>query len=448
MNQNISEISAPDVDGEFRAEFIPKIPEILPMERMYSIQVGSKCYKISGASLSSDSPSYFTNYFSKPENADKTLFIDRSPVVFDRIILHLQGYFVEVKTPMDFVYLFSDAFYYDLPRLKEQLYRSDIFVNIGNKSFKISKKTMNSKGNFPNFFSIAYNTIFKDPTTLISNLDLLRPPPQAPIVLIDRCDKLFEIILNYLQGYEVPIQCDDMRNKLMRECRYYRFLELEQRLVKHSITLNPFTIQEEITINLKDVKRKGLSVNPTLTPGSNVQTPNSDQDITQDISFSKEYHFAKYSRPYVDTNIYRVLILQIISTETFMIIDRAANMVKVKFINNTAKQMQSLFSNFISNPFLSNCFMIFHNENPEITNSLTIQAVVENSCYLKLNDNAMKEGWLSSVVANSAHLDEIPLTIIKSKWKIQVKQDSFRLQAVKLEGLTSHFNWNKTNDFL
>ena len=73
-------------------EFNPAVFEVLPHEKVYSIQVGYKLFRLSGLSLSSDAPSYFTKFFSQEENEEKVLFFDRSPQIFEKIYNHLQGY--------------------------------------------------------------------------------------------------------------------------------------------------------------------------------------------------------------------------------------------------------------------------------------------------------------------------------------------------------------------
>ncbi|KAG7140914.1 hypothetical protein HYQ46_007912 [Verticillium longisporum] len=80
-----------------------KIPRILPHERVFPIQIGSQLFKLSGASISSDAPSYFSQYFycqikraqetgEDLSTAIRTLYIDRDPETFHDISLHLQGY--------------------------------------------------------------------------------------------------------------------------------------------------------------------------------------------------------------------------------------------------------------------------------------------------------------------------------------------------------------------
>jgi len=39
------------------------IPNILPHERVFPIQIGTELFRLSGASISSDAPSYFSQFF-------------------------------------------------------------------------------------------------------------------------------------------------------------------------------------------------------------------------------------------------------------------------------------------------------------------------------------------------------------------------------------------------
>jgi hypothetical protein len=64
-------------------------------------------------------PSYFSQFFVcqlKENGADpaalRTLYIDRDPVTFSDISLHLQGYHVSPRDSSHFVKLFADAQFY------------------------------------------------------------------------------------------------------------------------------------------------------------------------------------------------------------------------------------------------------------------------------------------------------------------------------------------------
>ncbi|KAG6014730.1 hypothetical protein E4U41_004779, partial [Claviceps citrina] len=100
---------------------IHHIPPILPHEGVFPIQIGGHLFRLSGASLSSDAPSYFSQYFvcqmeeqqqqqqqrgrrrqvvedaAGAAGAVRTLYIDRDPETFRDIALHLQGYRVRPR---------------------------------------------------------------------------------------------------------------------------------------------------------------------------------------------------------------------------------------------------------------------------------------------------------------------------------------------------------------
>jgi hypothetical protein len=149
------------------------IPLILPHERVFPIQIGSELFRLSGASISSDgkhlihpnhqqyemkasmvcieiqadrprAPSYFSQFFQcqlkeaedqdRDTNAIRTLYIDRDPVTFGDISLHLQGYHVSPRNSSHFVKLFADAQFYSCmlpsPCLNKKLIRKSAKVNI------------------------------------------------------------------------------------------------------------------------------------------------------------------------------------------------------------------------------------------------------------------------------------------------------------------------------
>lgn len=74
-----------------------KVKSTLPAEKVFSIQIGTELFRLSGASIASDAPSYFSQFFEEQlrqngENATiRTLYIDRDPETFREIARHLQG---------------------------------------------------------------------------------------------------------------------------------------------------------------------------------------------------------------------------------------------------------------------------------------------------------------------------------------------------------------------
>lgn len=72
-------------------------PSILPPEKVFPVQIGSELFRLSGASISSDAPSYFTQFFeeqirqNEQSGGVRTLYIDRDPETFRDVARHLQG---------------------------------------------------------------------------------------------------------------------------------------------------------------------------------------------------------------------------------------------------------------------------------------------------------------------------------------------------------------------
>lgn len=315
----------PRSSNMMEGNFDPNIPQILPHDRMYNIQIGTKLFKISGASLSSDGPSYFTNYFIKkdleraaaisnnnksPSNSPTVtissnsppslqnnsnsntntatarhgsisttphgfhtsnkdiLFIDRSPDIFESIYKHLQGYFIDIKDEVQYTMLISDAVYYNLPRLKTLLKKSEYFyTSIGPNSFKFPKDLLKRNGDKQNYFQITSESLYIDVENLILSRKLLRPPPHS-YSYVPRSPQYFQMILQLLSGSTLNLN-DELRESLIKECRFYRFLNLEQRLIKCKIDYNPMTSREEIAINLDKIVKNGLStVSPSLNDTS------------------------------------------------------------------------------------------------------------------------------------------------------------------------------------
>ncbi|KAK9469991.1 uncharacterized protein V1510DRAFT_351586, partial [Dipodascopsis tothii] len=238
----------------------------LPHEQVYSVNVGDQLFRLSGASLSYDAPSYFTKYFQTADSS-APLYIDRSPQVFTSIVRHLQGYHVAPKDEVDFVYLYADAHYYQLPKLIRQLYNSEIFVRIGAAPFRIPRELLTHPGDTPNFFTVSFSAFFGSPQDIFPGTKgLMRPPAVSPPYVPMHSDELFAELLQALKGAPVDIRSDDHRERLLRECRYYRLRGLEQKLLSHRIEFNAGTAREEITLRLQDLKPKGVSLQDAAGP--------------------------------------------------------------------------------------------------------------------------------------------------------------------------------------
>lgn len=303
-SQHLSVPPAPSTAGSSNLEHVTKIPRILPHERVFPVQIGSELFKLSGASISSDAPSYFSQYFQcqiktaeehgdDPSTAIRTLYIDRDPVTFRDISLHLQGYHVQPRDGTHFVRLFADAQFYSLPKLISQLYDESIFMSIGHREFQIPRELFMDPGNSPNYFSLGFAIFFSSPEEIFPGLDregLLRPPSILPPSVTGRSAEVFEEILHLLRGYPLHIRNEAHRQTLLRDCRYFNFKGLEQRLIPHSISYNQSRRREEIVLRLEDILKSGVTVGLEPT----VADPLAG--------------WVNYARPFVDSQSYELIL--------------------------------------------------------------------------------------------------------------------------------------------
>ncbi|KAG9236025.1 hypothetical protein BJ875DRAFT_372915 [Amylocarpus encephaloides] len=290
------------------------IPEILPHERVFPIQIGSELFRLSGASISSDAPSYFSQFFqcqlkTAEENGDdtnsiRTLYIDRDPVTFRDISLHLQGYHVSPRDGSHFVKLFADAQFYSLevvPRLISQLYEENIYISIGHRDFQIPRDLFSDPGNSPNYFSLGFAVFFSTPTEVFPGLNrdgLLRPPSIMPPAVPNRSADTFTEILHLLRGYPLDIRSEDHRAELLRDCKYFHLKGLEQKLIRHSISFNLARRKDEITLRLEDIRQSGIQFaeNRSGSPPAVVAAE------------SGFVGYVNYARPFVDSKPYELVL--------------------------------------------------------------------------------------------------------------------------------------------
>ncbi|KUJ21635.1 uncharacterized protein LY89DRAFT_694184 [Mollisia scopiformis] len=298
------------------------IPNILPHERVFPIQIGSELFRLSGASISSDAPSYFSQFFQcqlkqAEENGDdsnsiRTLYIDRDPVTFKDISLHLQGYHVAPRDGSHFVKLFADAQFYSLPRLIFQLYEESIFISIGHRDFQIPRELFSDPGNSPNYFSLGFAVFFSTPTEVFPGLSregLLRPPSIMPPSVPNRSADTFAELLHLLRGYPLHIKSEDHRAELLRDCRYFHLKGLEQKLIRHSITFNLARKRSEIALRLEDVRQSGISV-VTFPSDSDSTSPPPDPGPATPVYNASHFSLAyvNYARPFVDEQSYELVL--------------------------------------------------------------------------------------------------------------------------------------------
>ncbi|CAX42120.1 BTB/POZ domain-containing protein, putative [Candida dubliniensis CD36] len=425
-------------------EYNPEVPPILPHEKIYSIQVGYRLYRLSGLSLSSDAPSYFTKFFQQPENEEKVLFFDRDPQIFEKIYNHLQGYSINIENDYIFMNLWLDCFYFGLKNLQKNLNKQDYFAIIGNEKFRIPKSLINMPGNSPNFFTINFDRLLIDNINVIEKNNMLRPPPQTFPQVSNRSSKLFADLLEFFRGNHLIIMNDDHRQLLIKEARYYRFLELEQRLIKFKITY-----RNEIVINLNDISRKGL------------QNPSTNYNIELSLT---------YYRPYIKDEMTRDLIFELNSkdfdcqSEIKLILNKSTKLPTLKVTNKACHKLHQVFKDYFSHVLKDDkellFFVGFNNSktfiNGKEMNSNWVNDILgikevekeakedankrgnDKKRKLSENDDNNNESVESSEIDHpspgSGEIIEICLS--RSLWKVMMRGPLARLHAVTLEGFT------------
>ncbi|KAL2038898.1 hypothetical protein N7G274_008420 [Stereocaulon virgatum] len=305
---------------------------VLPMEKAFSIQIGWRLFRLSGASIMSDAPSYFSTYFDEQLRLEergsgpmKTLFIDRDPDTFADICRHLQGYWVIPRDNAHYVKLYADAQFYSLPRLISLLFDSEICVAIGGQQFQIPRDTFSGPGNSSNFFSLGFAGFLGTRDDAFPGLEskgLMRPPPVQPQSVPNRSPKVFADLIHLSRGYPLTIRDAHHRAELLSDCKYYGFKGLMHKIFVHSISYNADRGTSEIVMRLEDLHKSGISFIGDASP--------SDQ--------SPLGGWVNYSRPFVDEQSYECVV-EIGNQETK--IDFRS--MRADFYGDTKARISSLF---------------------------------------------------------------------------------------------------------
>ena len=216
----------------------------------------------------------------------------------------MQGYHISPRDAQHFVRLFADAQFYTLPKLMSQLYEESIFMSIGHQEFQIPRDIFSGPGNSPNFFSLGFAVFFSTPEDLFPGLDrehLIRPPSIMPPSVPNRSADVFRELLHLLRGYPLHIRDEEHRATLLRDCRYFNFKGLEQKLIPHSISYNQSRGRNEIVLRGEDILKSGISVVNDPAAGASPGEP-----LTA---------WVNYMRPWEDTTPFE-LVLEIGSEST------------------------------------------------------------------------------------------------------------------------------------
>ena len=178
----------------------------------------------------------------------------------------------------------------------DQLYEESIYISIGDREFKVPKDIFSNPGDSPNYFTLGFAFLFSSPSEIFPGLNrdgLLRPPSILPPAIPNRSADIFAELLHLLRGYPLHIRNEEHREELLRDCRYFLFRGLEQKLIPHHISFNLLRCREEITIRLEDIRQPGLSVVSDTSIG----------DGRPGI-----YGWVNYARQYVDDRPYELVV--------------------------------------------------------------------------------------------------------------------------------------------
>ena len=191
-----------------------------------------------------------------------------------------------------------------VPKLVSQLYEEPIFTTVGGRQFRIPRDLFSDPGNTPNFFTLGFSAFFSTPGDLFPGLDregLLRPPSILPPSVEGRSPDVFAEILHLLRGYPVAIRSDAHRAELLRDCRYFNFKGLEQKLIPHALSFNLARGRGEILLRLRDMLKSGISV------------------VGEPTGMDPFAGWVNYARPYVDDKPAE-LVLEVGGEETRVVL--------------------------------------------------------------------------------------------------------------------------------
>ena len=225
-----------------------------------------------------------------------------------------------------------------VPRLVSQLFEDNIYISIGGREFRVQKDLFTAPGDTPNYFTLGFAVMFSSTDAVFPGLDranLLRPPSIVPPAVPSRSGEVFAELIHMLKGYPLHIRNEAHRAELLRDCRYFLFKGLEQKLIPHSISHNLLRGKDEITIRLEDIRQPGLSIT--------FDAPFQDSPLSE--TFARHLRFSApsmsgwvhYMRPFVDTTP-RELVIEISGECTRLDVDA----MRAEFSGDAKKRINRL----------------------------------------------------------------------------------------------------------
>jgi len=235
-----------------------------------------------------------------------------------------------------------------VPRLTKQLFTSEIFIQIGERDFRIQRDIFSSAGDSPNYFSLGFAHFFSTPSEVFPGLDrqaLLRPPSILPPSVPNRCGDTFADLVHILRGYPVNIRDEAHRADLLRDARYFHLKGVEQKLIPCDISFNLSRQAHEIVVRLEDIRQSGVSFQShdgvTAETASKPSTPSSTLSTTAPaFAIPPLRGYVSYARPFTDETAY-TLIVEVSGANENTKID--VTTMRCAFTGQTKARIASLF---------------------------------------------------------------------------------------------------------
>lgn len=222
------------------------------------------------------------------------------------------------------------------------------------------------------------------------------------------------------------VKNEEHRRLLQKEARYYRFLELEQRMVNHKV------VNDSIIINLMDLSKKGMK---NVSPSDRLtECP------------------MRYSRPYVDEPA-RELIFQIDHLQDVrhaeLFLNKRTEIPTVKFQGKLYTKITQVFKDLFEGLIQENNTVTFlvglANLRTTINGKEMSPGWVEDLLLTVDKKPAEEESKAEEEVEENAQKKRklnlqgyvIKFYLKRSMWKLMMRGTLARLEAVNLEGVTS-----------
>jgi len=393
--------------------------------------------------------------------------------------------------------ILADSIYYRFNKLTTDIKESPYYyANIGGKSFKFLKKLFRRDGDSNNYFQVFSNTINSEIEYRFVNNKLSVVPISSNFV--SRSPEYFQLLLDLLGGATLTLK-PDLRDTLIKECKYYRFQNLEQRLINVSRNTNPFSDVTEIKLHLDDISSKGLTspiekhVSSQLSnqcmsnktgckssstngnecdSSSNNSSNNSSDNENNDNEperkkrktneHQRPWDMVRYKRPFIDDSSAE-LIFQLNPNENSLIFNKYNKIIHMDITGESLRVFDKAFNAFLSRQGISlNNYKrkIAASKGGKERDHLVLPACISisdiqvngvqcrNICQLITDSKFNDVVYDVSERDNKKYSPGLKLHLLKSLWKLGIKDGKIMLIAIKIDSFSGLKEFNKLTEFI